>query len=364
MHSMALAEDRDKIVVGVDTHKYVHVAVAINSLGVYQDDLTVASDAGGYHRLEQWARLLGDVQTFGVEGTNSYGRGLTSYLLSHNQRVIEVVRPDRRARRLNGKSDILDAEAAARSVLAGASRARAKSGDGLVEAIREIKATRDGARKARTAAITSLRNLLLNVPQALRDQLESLAIGALVERCAGFRVTAVDSPTSAAKFSLRALARRYQFLTEEMVAQGKLLDALTREVAPRLREGYCIGADSAAALLVAFGDNAERVCSEAAFAKLCGVAPQPASSGMTTRHRLSRGGNRQANAALHHVVVVRMHHDARTRDYVVKRTKEGLSKKEIMRCLKRYVAREVYSRVREDLVTESGDDRDIRPLDI
>ena len=276
----------------------------------------------------------------------------------------DIVRPDRRARRLNGKSDILDAEAAARSVLAGTSRARAKSGDGLVEAIREIKATRDGARKARTAAITSLRNLLLNAPQALRDQLESLAVAALVERCAGFRVVAVDSPTSAAKFSLRALARRYLFLTEEMVAQGKLLDALTREVAPRLREGYCIGADSAAALLVAFGDNAERVPSEAAFAKLSGVAPQPASSGMTTRHRLSRGGNRQANAALHHVVVVRMHHDSRTRDYVLKRTKEGLTKKEIMRCLKRYVAREVYSRVREDLAAEASDDREIRQLDI
>lgn len=349
MNSMASLEVVGKVVVGVDTHKYLHVAVALDSLGSRRGEVTIASDAGGYRQLEEWARSLGPVHTFGVEGTNSYGRGLTSYLQSHDHRVIEVSRPDRRARRLNGKSDSLDAESAARSVLAGTSRAYAKTAEGRVEIIRAIKTTRDGARKARTAALTSLRNLLINAPSVLREQLEPLASHRLIERCASFRIVAVDSPTSSTKYALRALARRCQFLAEEMLAQTKLLDTLTRQVAPTLREGYCIGVDSASELLAALGDNPERVSSEAAFAKMCGAAPLPASSGMTSRHRLSRGGNRQANAALHRVVIVRMHHDERTREYVARRTSEGLSKKEIVRCLKRYVAREVYARVMQDM---------------
>ena len=350
MDSMTPLNVVDKIVVGVDTHKYLHVAVALDSLGVRQGELTIASDTEGYRKLEQWARSFGPVDRFGVEGTNSYGRGLTSYLQSHNHRVVEVSRPDRRARRLNGKSDPLDAESAARSVLAGTSQARAKTAAGHVEMIRAIKTTRDGARKARTAALTSLRNLLIGAPAALREELEPLTTHELIKRCASFRVAAVDSPSASTKYALRTLARRHQFLTEEMLTQTTLLDKLTRTVAPTLREGYCIGVDSACELLAALGDNPERISSEAAFAKMCGAAPLPASSGMTTRHRLSRGGNRQANAALHRIVIVRMHHDERTRAYVAKRLAEGLSKKETVRCLKRYVAREIYARVMHDVV--------------
>lgn len=306
----------DKIVVGVDTHKYIHVAVALDSLSARRGELTIATDTSGYRQLEQWAQSLGRVDTFGVEGTNSYGRGLTSYLQSRNHRVLEVSRPDRSARRLNGKNDSLDAESAQRSVLAGTSQARVKTAEGHVEMIRVVKTARDGARKARTAALTSLRNLLISAPAALREQMDPLSTHELIERCANFRNVAIDSPTASTKYALRALARRHKFLTEEILEQTKMLDTLTRQVAPTLREGYCIGVESASELLAAFGDNPKRVPSEAAFAKLCGSAPLPASSGMTTRHRLSRGGSRQANAGLHRIVAVRMHHDERTRAYV------------------------------------------------
>ncbi len=348
MESMAPDTRVRKVVIGVDTHKHVHVAVALDELGARLGEVTVTTDPGGYDALEAWARSWGRVDTFGVEGTNSYGRGLTSHLRARGHCVTEVSRPDRRSRRANGKSDPLDAEAAARAVLAGTARARSKSAEGEVEMIRVIKTARDSARKARVAAVTSLQSLVVSAPASLREQLRDLSGRDLVARCASFRIGSVDSPIASTKFALRCLARRCLALGEEMEAQGELLDRLTRECAPTLRAGYCIGADSAAELLAALGDPPARVPSEAAFAKLCGAAPQPASSGMTVRHRLSRGGNRQANAALYRIVIVRMHHDQRTRDYVARRTAEGYSKMEIIRCLKRYVAREVYRRVLAD----------------
>jgi len=337
-----------KVIVGVDTHKHIHVAVAINEHGARLGDRAVSADRGGYAQLEAWAQEHGRVDRFGIEGTGSYGAGLTSYLRRCGHRVVEVNRGDRRSRRSNGKSDAIDAEAAARSVLAGTSTAIPKTADGLAEMIRQVKVARDTARKGRTSAIITLKTLIVNAPAELRESLDGLTNRALINRCARFRVSAMNSPTASAKHSLKALARRWLALDTEVCSHDAVLDDLTAQASPTLRDAYGIGADSAAEFLIVFGDNPERIRSEAAFAKLCGTCPIPASSGQTSRHRLYRGGHRQANAALYRVVIVRMRFHQPTIDYVARRTTEGLSKKDIIRCLKRFLAREVYQRVMAD----------------
>ena len=298
----------------------------------------MSADSGGYAQLEAWAQELGRVDRFGIEGTGSYGAGLTSYLRRCGHRVVEVNRGDRRSRRSLGKSDAIDAEAAARSVLAGTSTAVPKTADGLVEMIRQVKVARDTARKGRTSAIITLKTLIVNAPAELRESLDGLTNRALINRCARFRVSAMNSPTASAKHSLKALARRWLALDTEVRSHDAVLDDLTAQASPTLRDAYGIGADSAAELLIVFGDNPERIRSEAAFAKLCGTCPIPASSGQTSRHRLYRGGHRQANAALYPLAIVRMRFHQPTIDYVARRTTEGLSKKDIIRCLKRFLA--------------------------
>ena len=340
-----------QIIVGVDTHKYAHVAVALDHLGTRLAAQHVAANREGYAQLEAWAASLagnGRVLAYGVEGTGSYGVGLTSFLRRTGHRVIEVNRGDRRSRRSNGKSDTLDAEAAARSVLGGQAKAIPKSADGTAEMIRQIKIARDTARKARTSAIITLKALIVTAPAELREHLAGTSDKVLIDRCASLRPGAVTSPTASAKHSLRTLAKRYQALDTEIREHDTILDDLTRAHAPTLREGLGIGADTAAEVLIVFGDNPERVHSEAAFAKLCGTSPVPASSGMTNRHRLSRAGHREANAALYRAVIVRMRFHQPTIDYVARRTAEGLSKRDVIRCLKRYLAREVYQAVMTD----------------
>ena len=263
--------------------------------------------------------------------------------------MIEVNRGDRRSRRANGKSDTLDAEAAARSVLAGTSTAIPKTADGHSEMIRQVKVARDTAVKARTSAMITLKQIVVNAPAALREQLGSLGDKALINRCAGFRPGAVTDTSASAKHTLRALGRRWLALNAEITDHDRILDELTAQASPSLRDGFGIGPDTAAELLIIFGDNPDRVHSEQAFAKLCGACPIPASSGMSTgRHRLYRGGHRQANAALYRSVIVRMRFHQPTMDYVARRTAEGLPKREIIRCLKRYLAREIYQRVMTD----------------
>ncbi len=348
MSSVAHIGDSRKIVVGVDTHKHVHVAVAVDSLGVRLGHTSIPVDSGGYRQLGEWSETWGPIEAFGIEGTGSYGAGLTSYLRRQGHRVVEVNRGDRRGRRANGKSDTLDAEAAARAVLNGTAAAIPKTADGACEMIRQIKVARDTAVKARTAAIITLKQLVVNAPAALRETLDSLSDKALIDRCAAFRPGKIVNPTASVKHSLRATARRWLDLADEIRTHDRLLDQLTQQAAPTLREGFGIGPDTAAEMLIVFGDNPDRIHSEAAFAKLCGTCPVPASSGMTNRHRLSWGGHRQANAAIYRTVIVRMRHHQPTIDYVIRRTAEGLSKRDIIRCLKRYVAREIYRRVMTD----------------
>ena len=264
-------------------------------------------------------------------------------------RVVEVNRGDRRTRRAAGKSDTIDAEVAARSVLAGQSTAIPKTADGAVEMMRQLTITRDTAVKARTTAMHTLKQIVVNAPPHLREALHALTDHGLLTRCAGLRPGPLDTPTAAAKHTLRALARRWMALTEEMAIHDQHLTRLTTETSPTLREGFGVGAHTAAQMLIIFGDNPDRIRSEAAFATLCGACPIPASSGMTTgRHRLYRGGHRQANAALHRTVVVRRRLHQPTVDDVARRTAGGRTRREIIRCLTRFLAREIYQRVMAD----------------
>jgi len=256
--------------------------------------------------------------------------------------VLEADRPNRQTRRVRGKSDPVDAEIAARALLAGTLRTVPKTADGRVESLRLLRAARQGALKARTQAVNQLHGLLVTAPEPIRQQLRGLGIDAIMTRvCRWHRGDPAD-PASAAKLAIRAIARRYRALTGEITALDADIAKLARQAAPALLALPGVGPDTAATLLIAAGDNPERLRSEATFANLCGVAPIPASSGKTNRHRLNRGGNRDANRALFVVALTRMGHDQRTRDDVARRTAEGCSKREILRCLKRYIAREVY----------------------
>ena len=234
-------------------------------------------------------------------------------------------------------------------MLAGEAQAVPKSADGVCEMIRQVKIARDTAVKSRTQALITLKCILIHAPAELREQLSHLADKKLIDRCAALRPGTIDSTTASAKHTLRALARRWLNLADEIGGHGRVLEQLTTAIAPTLREGFGIGADTAAEMLIIFGDNPERIRSEAAFAKLCGACPIPASSGMTTgRHRLYRGGHRQANSALYRSTIVRMRFHQPTIDYVARRSREGRSKREIIRCLKRFLAREIYRRVMTD----------------
>jgi transposase len=330
------------IVVGVDTHRDQHVAVAIDRLGARLGELAVSADRMGYRRLERWASSLGAVRAFGVEGTGSYGAGLVRHLRAAGRVVIEVDRPDRRLRRRLGKSDPLDAEAAARAVSAGTATTVPKSADGEVEAIRLLLVTKRSADKARTAAWTQLRTVLVTAPAELRERLAPLPRAELLRRCAALRGGPAAGPASATRHALSTLARRVRALERELATTVAALDRLTAQRAPELRARYGVGPEVAATLLVTAGDNPDRLRSEAAFAALCGVSPIPASSGLRTRHRLNRGGDRQANCALYRVVLTRLRYHAASRTYLARRLAEGRSKREIIRCLKRHVAREFY----------------------
>ena len=347
--------DPAEIIIGIDTHKEAHAAVAINGLGARLGAMTLLASSRGYHEMESWAQSLGPVRAFGIEGTGSYGAGLARFLQERGHNVIEVNRPNRQIRHQHGKNDPLDAENAARAVLSGQARAAPKSGTSSVEMIRHLKVARDTAVKSRTQAMVTLKTIIVNAPAALRESLDGLTGKmTLIRHLAALRPGAMTSPTASAKATLRALARRWLMLDAEIKSHDANLDALTTACAPTLKEAHGMSTGTAAEMLILVGDNPERIRSEAAFAKLCGACPIPASSGKTSRHRLNRGGHRQANAALYRVVIIRMRSHPPTLDYVRRRTAEGKGKMEIIRCLKRFVAREIFGylcRARRDPTT-------------
>ncbi|ONH58903.1 IS110 family transposase [Frankia sp. CcI49] len=332
-------EEAAHLVLGVDTHKDIHVAAVLTTLGAALASEQFPATATGYQHLLDWARTFGQVSRAGVEGTGSYGAGLTRFLQSAGVEVTEVNRPDRAARRSQGKTDTVDAEAAARSVLAGRAQAVPKSADGPVEGMRVLRVAKESAVKARTQALNQLKAILVAADPALRESLSGLTNLRLVARCAD--LDGDDDLT----YTLRLLAGRIRQLTQEVDGLARRLHQTVSSHRPRLLELIGIGPDSAAALLIAAGDNPTGLTDEASFAALCGVSPVERSSGKSQRRRLNLGGDRQANAALYRIVISRLRWDDRSRAYLARRTAEGKTKREIVRCLKRYVAREAYRHI-------------------
>jgi transposase len=319
------------ITVGVDTHKDRHVAAAVDQSGRVLASTQAPTTVNGFKQLLAWAQAHGRVDRFGIEGTGAYGAGLARFLRAAGQQVVEVDRPNRQTRRRQGKSDPVDAEAAARAALAGTASGSPKARDGAVEAIRALRVARRSALKARTQAANQLDALVISALEPLRGQLRALPTAARVARSAALRCgRAPTDAIAATKLAMRELARRYQALTAEITRLEAALTRLTSTTAPRLVAIFGAGPDVAGALLTAAGDNPGRLRNECAFARLCGAAPLEASSGRTRRHRLNRGGDRQANNALWRIVLVRMHYDPRTKAYVARRTAQGLSKREII----------------------------------
>jgi transposase len=339
---MAVTSLVDRITAGVDTHLDVHVGAALNHMGALLGTKSFPATAAGYRQLLSWLKGFGVVEVVGVEGTGAYGAGLTRHLQAQGVSVVEVDRPNRQNRRRRGKSDVVDAIAAARAAQSGDASGKAKTRNGNVEAMRVLRLVKLSARRSKTVALNQMRSIVAAGPEELRADMRDLSAAQLIGRAAALRPAGRSDVLGATKTALRLLARRAQVFDAEIADINALLEPLVAETAPDLLTADGVATDVASALLVAVGDNPERLRSERSFAHLCGVAPLDASSGKQERHRLSRAGNRQANSALWRVVMTRIVYDPRTKLYIDRRMKEGLSKREAMRCLKRYVARELF----------------------
>ena len=340
---MTIVEKTRPVTGGVDTHAEMHVAAVVDHLGGVLGIEAFETTESGYQRMLRWMRAHGDIRMVGVEGTGSYGAGLARHLSRAGIELVEVDRPNRQSRHRVGKSDPLDAVGAARAALSGVATGRPKSRDGNVEAIRVLMVARRSATSERIVTLNQLRHVCFTAEPAVRRRFEGLSIAELTRTAAALKPRIGDDQVRhATLITIRTLARRVVYLRAEVAEITGLLKPLVERTAPGLLAVYGVGYEVAARLLVAAGDNPERLRSERAFAHMCGVAPLPASTGKTTRHRLNRGGNRQANNALYRIVITRMSSDERTRTYVTRRRAEGKSTGEIVRVLKRYVAREVF----------------------
>jgi len=340
---------KNQLILGVDTHLDCHVAVLINTLGQVVSTDEFETNLNGYKKCLRWCHSFGHLMKAGVEGTGTYGAGLSRYLSSCDITVFEVNRPNRARRRLRGKSDPTDAENAARAVLANDAKAIPKTQTGVVEAMRFLLIARRSAVKARTQAINQIRAMLVTAPDDVRADYLFSSQTACINACQ--RINSLgDTPLlEMLSITLKLLANRWLNLSKELKMIDKNLKVLATNSAPDLTQQYGVGPYVAATLMVTAGDNPERLKKESSFAALCGVSPVEASSGKVTRHRLNRGGSRIANNAIWTVALIRMRSDPRTQLYVARRTTEGLSLKEIQRCLKRYIARELFPKILNDL---------------
>ena len=308
-----------------------------------------ATTRHGYKQMVDWMRAFGSLQRVGIEATGSYGAGLLRYMQKAGIEVLEVTTPDKHDRRKRGKNDDLDAQNAAHAAFAGKRTVTPKSRDGMIESLRVLKACRKTAVAARRVALQMIQNTIVCAPDELRELLRKMTRMQLIRTLAAWRPDLADyrNVTSAYRITLKSLGRRYLELHDEIADLDTMIVAIVDELAPNLVARNSIGHESAAQLLLTAGDNVQRLRSEASFAALCGVSPVPASSGKTTRHRLSRGGDRAANSALHIIAIGRLRTDPRTQAYVAKRITEGHSKLEAIRCVKRYIAREVFSLIKQ-----------------
>jgi transposase len=335
---------RKCVVGGVDTHKDLHVAAVVDDLDRVLASACFATTRHGYKQMLTWMRSFGELTRVGIECTGTYGAGLLRYLEHAKISVLEVTAPDRSDRRKRGKDDTLDACNAAHAAFAGIRTVTPKKRDGMVESLRVLKVCRKTAIQARRVTLQLIQNTIVSAPDELREQLRSLTRMQLIRMLAAWRPDLSDyrQLASAYRIALKTLGRRYLELHDEIADLNVMIASLVDQLAPELISRNAIGYETAAQLLLTAGDNSDRFRSESSFAALCGVSPVQASSGKVSRHRLNRGGDRAANSALHIIAIGRLRTDVRTQTYVAKRIAEGHSKLEAIRCLKRYIAREVY----------------------
>lgn len=343
---MDMEKDAARCVVGgVDTHKDLHVASVVDGQDRVLDTRCFATTRQGYRQMLAWMRSFGDLQRIGIDSTGSYGTGLLRFAQNAGVEVLEVTTPDKQDRRRRGKNDDLDAQNAAHAAFAGTRTVTPRSRDGMVESLRVLMACRKTAVAARRVALQMIQNTIVCAPDALRDTLRTMTRMQLVRTLAAWRpdLSAYRDVDAAYRIGLKSLARRYLELHDEIADFDAMIGAIVDDLAPDLLARNSIGHIGAAQLLLTAGDNPERLTSEASFAALCGVSPVPASSGKTVRHRLNRGGDRQANRALHIIAIGRLRTCPRTKAYVARRIAEGHSKLEAIRAIKRYIAREVFT---------------------
>jgi transposase len=341
-----ISDNEPDVTLGVDTHLDQHAAAVLDDVGRLLATTSVPATAEGYEQLLSWASEFGLITRAGVESTSCYGAGLTRFLQAAGVEVIEVTRAPRAERRHLGKSDPLDAQAAARVVLAETATAIPKARCGIVESIRLLRIARQTAVKARSQATIQIRSIIVSSPDALRAELSSLKTKQLIARLAAARPSNDRDPATVTRRVLRSIARRHRLLDAEI---RELETELAELAAPRLLAEHSVGRETAAKLLTLAGDNPERLRSQSALAALCGASPVEASSGKIARHRLNRGGDRQANNALYTIAMVRMQHHPETKAYVARRTQEGKTRREIRRCLMRNLARRLYPLLIADL---------------
>lgn len=343
-----VADQNPVVFGGVDTHKDIHVAAALDGVGRLLGTKAFATTPSGYRNLLNWFESFGSIEIIGIEGTGSWGKGLSCYLRDKDIKVIEVPGPNRQRRRRLGKSDTTDAEGAARMVLAGEAKALPKLANGPVESIRILRAVRRSAKQSRTQTANQIHSLIDTAPSNLREDLRGLSVAAVCKKMSRCRpADNLGDPATSTKFALRSLAQRWLQLNEEIKALDVQLVPLIQIAAPEaFLDAFGVGPDTAGALLVAVGDDPLRCQSEAGFAALCGVSPMESSSGRRNRHRLNRGGNREANSALWMIVIVRLRYDPETQAYMARRLTEGKTKREVIRCLKRSVARQLWRKMR------------------
>jgi transposase len=346
--------DARRVIGGVDAHADTHHAAVLDDRGGLLATRSFEVSVAGYRELLGWLGGFGEIDRVGVESTGSYAAGLTRYLVGQGVRVLEVNQPHPHARRRRGKTDAIDAELAARHALSLATQVTPKQTTGIVEAIRQLRVARDSAVKSRSVAMLQLGGLILTAPSELREQLATpKTLKAKATLCRRLRPDPdhASDPLHAAKLALRSLARRIALLDHEIAQLDTQLTPLVATAAPRTTKLLGISTGHGAQLLLTAGQNIQRLHSEGAFAALCGASPTPVASGKHGRYRLNRGGDRQANRALHMIAVCRLRYCPKTRAYATRRTTEGKTKKEIMRCLKRYIAREVYNTLHADLTS-------------
>lgn len=337
---------------GIDTHKDTHALCIIDRVGSILATGIFSADSAGYESIAHAIGSPDNCIIVGIEGTGSYGAGVKRRLEELGYEVVEVIRPKREKRRIGDhKNDLIDAERAARDALSGKASARPKAGTGWVEALRFRMVAREAAVRESTSAANSIHALMITAPDPIREQFSKMSTKKMMGLLSEKRKVR-DECEAAIWDSLRSLALSWQNAKKRADEQEECMLGLLRTNAPALLDMYCCGTISAARLAIAAGDNPERLETEAAFASLCGASPIEASSGKVKRHRLNRGGNRQANRALHTIARLRMNCDNQTKRYVEKRRQEGKTKREIERCLVRYIARETFYALTHPLETD------------